>query len=238
MAGAAGNDEPTAVHGRPGRGSATLSRRRVRHRALRNRKTAHPGGGERCRLAVPPRFAAPSRVAASSARSSTERCPVTGATVVAYPAPNADRDAAPRPSSPAVTGRLSTDRGSLDRFRWVLSSSPPLRRSVVPCSAYTSGAPLSSPWSAPRSERAAEPDFPCARDRSATGTGGAHRSVPAVMGETGFLVSGPCMVLGAARRRYPGLEAPGGIPKPPAGRRGVVGTKVGTGAIDRPRGGG
>gem|GEM_PF-3641326 len=62
----------------------------------------------------------------------TECGPVTGATVVAYPAlSRAARDAAPRPSSPAVTGRLSTTRGSLDRSRWVLSSSPPLRRSVV-----------------------------------------------------------------------------------------------------------
>jgi len=64
----------------------------------------------------------------------TECSPITGATVVAYPALRADRDAAPRPSSPTVTGRLPTTRGSLDRSRWVLSSSPPLRRSVVHCS--------------------------------------------------------------------------------------------------------
>ncbi|GBD21319.1 hypothetical protein HRbin28_01768 [bacterium HR28] len=63
-------------------------------------------------------------------------------------APSAARDAAPRPSSLAVTGRLSTTRGSLDRSRQVLSSSPPLRHSVVTFSAYTREGPLSSPSTA------------------------------------------------------------------------------------------
>ncbi len=108
-------------------------------------KTARPGGGERCRLAVPPRFAAPSRIAASPTRRSAECSPITGA--IRHRLPRGDdaaRDAALRPSSPAVTGRLSTIRGSLGRSHRVLSSSPPLRRSIVTPSAYTRDPILSS----------------------------------------------------------------------------------------------